>query len=135
MGEMLHEQLFTFNKALNNPVCRFTVHGALQSKANTRKLVFNRRTRRPMFIKSERARDFASSAVQQIPILSPLVSGDVAVVIHVYYPTRRNDLDVSLILDLMQGRIYENDRCVKEQHLYHHLDRDNPRVEVVVAVT
>lgn len=128
--------MFTINDALNtqNPgAISFTVLGCLQSKSNSRKLVMNKKTRRPMFIKSNAARSFAEQAALQIPRLNELIDADVVVGIHVYYPTRRNDLDVSLLLDLMQGRIYVNDRCVKEQHLYHHIDRDNPRVVVVVA--
>lgn len=127
--------MFTYNKALNNPICTFTVVGALQSKANSRKLVFNRRTKRPMFIKSKSALAFVDAAVLQIPRLNPVIMGDVALVIDVYYPSRRNDLDESLILDLMQGRVYLNDRQVKEKHVFHHLDQQNPRVVVVVAAT
>lgn len=126
--------MFDYNKALNNPVCSFTVHGTLQSKSNSRKLVYAGRPKRLLFIKSAAARSFAKIALLQIPRLNPILLANVAVAIHVYYPTRRNDLDCSLILDLMQGLIYENDRCVKEQHLYHHIDKENPRVEVVVAV-
>jgi Holliday junction resolvase RusA-like endonuclease len=54
------------------------------------------------------------------------------VVLHIWYASRRPDLDESLILDLMQERIYLNDRAVKERHAYWHLDKENPRSEIVV---
>ena len=36
----------------------------------------------------------------------------------IYYSSRRPDLDESLILDLMQGVIYKNDRQVKQKNIY-----------------
>jgi predicted unusual protein kinase regulating ubiquinone biosynthesis (AarF/ABC1/UbiB family) len=41
-------------------------------------------------------------------------------------------LDESLILDLLQGVIYKNDRQVKEKHVYWGLDPANPRTEIIV---
>jgi Holliday junction resolvase RusA-like endonuclease len=32
----------------------------------------------------------------------------------------------------MQGFVYENDRQVKEKHVFHGLDKDNPRAEIRV---
>jgi Holliday junction resolvase RusA-like endonuclease len=60
------------------------------------------------------------------------MSGDVRVDITIYYATRRPDLDESVILDCMQGFIYENDRQVKEKHIFHRLDKANPRAEIIV---
>jgi hypothetical protein len=42
-------------------------------------------------------------------------------------------LDESVILDCMQGFIYENDRQVKEKHIFHRLDKANPRAEITVS--
>jgi len=42
--------------------------------------------------------------------------------------------DESLILDLMQDRIYRNDRQVKRKVVTWGLDRDDPRAEIVVTV-
>jgi Holliday junction resolvase RusA-like endonuclease len=58
--------------------------------------------------------------------------GDVAVHITIYYASRRPDLDESLILDLLQDVAYENDRQVKEKHIYWGLDKENPRCEIKV---
>ena len=62
------------------------------------------------------------------------MSGDVRVDITIYYASRRPDLDESVILDCMQGFIYENDRQVKEKHIFHRLDKTNPRAEITVQL-
>jgi len=60
------------------------------------------------------------------------MTGDVYVEITIWYASRRPDLDESVILDAMQGLIYENDRQVKEKHVFHRLDKDNPRAQITV---
>jgi Holliday junction resolvase RusA-like endonuclease len=64
--------------------------------------------------------------------LAILMEGDLCVTMHIYYASRRPDLDDSLILDLMQGLVYKNDRQVKERHLYWHLDKENPHTEILI---
>lgn len=61
-----------------------------------------------------------------------LMTGDLRVTMRIFYASRRPDLDESLILDLMQGLIYENDRQVKERHTYWGLDPDRPRAEITI---
>ena len=78
-------------------------------------------------IKSAKALNYVDIFKSQIkPMLRPLVC-DVVVTVHVFYASRRPDLDESLILDLLQGNLYLNDRQVKEKHIYWHLDKENPR--------
>jgi Holliday junction resolvase RusA-like endonuclease len=60
------------------------------------------------------------------------MTGDLRVTLHIFYASRRPDLDESLILDLMQGLIYANDRQVKERHCYWGLDPENPRAEIII---
>ena len=109
----------------------FTVQGEPASKANSRELVKIRgRTR---FVKSKKALGYVQGFTLQCPTLDPLLSGDLLVAIEIYYATKRPDLDASVILDAMEGRIYTNDRQVKEQHLYWNLDRQNPRAIVRVS--
>jgi len=50
----------------------------------------------------------------------------------IYYASRRPDLDESLILDLLQGLVYLNDRQVKERHVFWGLDPDRPRAEMII---
>lgn len=65
--------------------------------------------------------------------MDPLIEVDVRLDIKIFYRTRRPDLDESLILDLLQGRVYVNDRQVKERHAYWGLDKENPRAEITVV--
>lgn len=110
----------------------FTVLGEPASKANSRQLV--RINNRPAFIKSKKARDYANAFQLQCRRVTPLMQGDLAVHIKIYYASRRPDLDESVILDCMQGLVYENDRQVKAKHIYHGLDKHNPRAEIKVEV-
>jgi hypothetical protein len=105
---------------------RFIVYGEPASKANSRRWTGK------FFIKSQKALDYAKGFAQQCPVLDPLIEGDVRVTFHIWYASRRPDLDESLILDLMQDRIYLNDRQVKERHAYWHLDKEEPRAEIEV---
>ena len=104
--------------------------GEPASKANSRKIVMF--GKRPAIIKSQKARDYVRTFEKQIAKLPELLEGDLAVHITIYYKTRRPDLDESVILDCMQGFIYANDRQVKEKHVYHGLDRDNPRAAIYI---
>jgi Holliday junction resolvase RusA-like endonuclease len=56
----------------------------------------------------------------------------IAMTAHIFYATERPDLDPSLILDALQGRVYANDRAVREMHLHHHIDRERPRAEITL---
>lgn len=53
--------------------------------------------------------------------------------IKVFYPSRRSDLDVALVLDCLQSAgVIANDRYVVEQHLFSAVDRVHPRVEIEI---
>jgi Holliday junction resolvase RusA-like endonuclease len=108
------------------------IFGEPASKANSRRLVA--RHGKPMFIKSSKALSYASMFKQQC-VVSPsqMFTDDVVVTIRIWYASRRPDLDESLILDLLQGVAYENDRQVKEKHIYWMgVDKLNPRSEITV---
>jgi Endodeoxyribonuclease RusA len=104
--------------------------GEPASKANSRKLVhYNGMSR---LIKSEKALTYSEAFKLQTKPLQTLMSGDLKVTMVIYYASRRPDLDESLILDLLQGVVYENDRQVKIKHIYWALDRENPRAHIIV---
>lgn len=106
------------------------IFGEPASKANSRRVVrFGNMSR---LIKSQKALDYSEMFKQQFRRIEPLMSGDLRVTIWIYYSSRRPDLDESLILDLMQGLCYHNDRQVKERHIYWGLDPDKPRAEIIV---
>ena len=106
------------------------IYGEPASKANSRRVVHYGGMSR--LIKSKKALSYSDVFKQQCKPLATLMSGDLRVTLHIYYASRRPDLDESLILDLMQGLIYENDRQVKERHCYWGLDPDNPRAEIII---
>lgn len=103
----------------------FQILGEPASKANSRKIV--KFGNRMASIKSDKARRYWKSAEEQLPRETVPTKKDVCVEMVIYYSTRRPDLDESLILDILQGCIYENDRQVKQKKIYWQLDRENPR--------
>jgi Holliday junction resolvase RusA-like endonuclease len=109
---------------------RLILHGEPASKANSRRLVTIRGQAR--LIKSQKALDYVAAIKRTYPPLVPLLEGDLRMTADVFYASRRPDLDVSLILDALQDIVYRNDRQVREMHLYHHLDRANPRAEITL---
>ena len=141
-------------------VIRFTILGEPASKANSRQLVnFGDR---PAIIKSKKARDYERTAALQIPPEArQMIEGPVRVTLRIFYASERPDLDESVILDVLQARykkvkgalvkiaegqyahaesacvlvsrgVYLNDRQVREKHVYHAIDRANPRAEIEV---
>jgi Holliday junction resolvase RusA-like endonuclease len=106
------------------------IFGEPASKSNSRRMVRLGGVSR--LIKSEKALNYSDMFKQQCRPLACLMTGDLRVTLRIYYASRRPDLDETLILDLMQGLIYENDRQVKERHAYWGLDPENPRAEILV---
>lgn len=113
----------------------FWTDGAPFSKANSRRLV-NIKDKigrsRVASIKSESALAFSDSFLVQCPTLRPMFTGDVHLDIDIFYPDRRRDLDESLVLDLMQGRIYVNDRQVKSRRVRWGLSKDKPGIRITI---
>jgi Holliday junction resolvase RusA-like endonuclease len=85
----------------------------------------------PRFIKSKRALAFEESMAYQVSE-RPFLEGDLQAWVSIWYTSRRPDLDPSLVLDGLQGKWYKNDRAIKKIVCEHYLDKDNPRVFVVV---
>lgn len=115
----------------NNFFWEGTVLGEPASKANSRRLVSY--GGRPRFIKSEKALSYSDAFKLQVPILDELAEGDLFFGAKIYYASRRPDLDESLILDLLQGRIYVNDRQVKCRFVLWGLDKEEPRAELYIC--
>lgn len=68
-------------------------------------------------------------------MLSPvsIISGNVAINVSVFRPAKRGDLDnyLKIMLDALEGVLYENDNQITEIHAFRYDDKDNPRVELV----
>jgi len=108
----------------------FVVLGEPASKANSRRIVLF--GKRPALIKSAKAIAYAKSFQRQCPKPTRMLLGDLVATIRIFYASRRPDLDASVILDAMQGLVYQNDRQVKEMHLHWGLDPKRPRAEISV---
>ena len=89
-------------------------------------------------VKSREAREYQET-VGTLALMSrmPLITKptEVAVTIHWYREALRGDLDkrYSIMLDALQGIAYENDSQIGEIHAYRSLDKENPRMEVMVS--
>jgi hypothetical protein len=106
------------------------IFGEPASKANSRRVV--RYGGMSRLIKSKKALSYSDVFLQQCPVLPTLMTGDLKITLYIFYASRRPDLDESLILDLLQGRVYVNDRQVKERHCYWGLDSERPRTEMII---
>lgn len=131
-------------------VIRFVIYGEAASKANSRKIVtFGKgENKRAAVIKSEKARNYERDAVLQIPHHArQMLTVPVRVTIRMFYASERPDLDESVVLDVLQAKyrrqadktrtlerrgVYVNDRQVREKHVYHAIDRANPRAEIEI---
>ncbi|WP_233866705.1 RusA family crossover junction endodeoxyribonuclease [Paraburkholderia adhaesiva] len=137
----------------------FVILGEPASKANSREIVA-RTTRdresgelrtRPMSIKSDKARDYETAMLRQIPPKArQRLTGPVRVAIRIWYASERPDLDESVILDCLQDRyafsphgtgerrtlvhhgVYRNDRQVRQKVILHGIDRHNPRAHIII---
>ena len=108
------------------------ITGEPASKANSRRLVTI--NNRAAFIKSKKALSYSKDFEKQCPVLDDLYEEDLAVAMKIYYQSRRPDLDESLILDLLQGKVYKNDRSVKLRYTEWGLDREYPRTYIVLGI-
>ena len=116
---------------IDNDPCIVSILGEPASKANSRRLVFI--SGKPRFIKSKKALLYSRNFDLQCPVRKNLFEEDLSIAIKIYYKTRRPDLDESLILDLLQGKIFKNDRSIKSKHVEHGLDKEQPRSVIVIS--
>lgn len=110
---------------------RYEIEGEPASKANSRRIVM--RGKKIASIKSAKALNYSDTFRAQLPPNPLPYEGDVKIEVDVWYASRRPDLDISLILDLLQGHAYVNDRQVREQHARWHLDPERPRCVIVIT--
>lgn len=63
-----------------------------------------------------------------------LMSGTIRFTMHVFRKTRRGDVSnrIKIVEDALTGIAYYDDEQVAEIHLYRHLSRKNPRVEILL---
>jgi hypothetical protein len=107
------------------------VLGEPASKANSRRLVHI--GGKPRFIKSKKALAFEKEWGSNCPVIDNVLDRETIAYIRMYYTSRRPDMDESLVLDLLQGRLIKNDRQIRERHTYWGLDRQRPRSCVLLV--
>ena len=106
------------------------IAGEPASKSNSSQIVkFGGRF---AIIKSKKARAYVKDVAKQVPALAQPLQGRLVLHLKIFYATERPDLDESLIMDALQGRIYTNDRQIREKHITHAVDRENPRAVVLI---
>lgn len=100
--------------------------GEPASKSNSRRIVKIKGNTR--IIKSEKALRYKDDFLRQIKPPPVPIEGDVMIEVVVWYATRRPDLDITLIMDLLQdSKVILNDRQIKVIKAYHQLDKNNSR--------
>lgn len=110
-----------------------TIKGGLCSKSNSR--IITSRGGRVRSIKSPKALAWMQSAVLQLRSQwkKKTIEKPVGLEIHVFYASRRPDLDISLVMDALQNaEVIKNDRQVHEFFARKLLDKNDPRVEIEI---
>jgi len=116
---------------IDDDPCIITIHGEPASKANSRRFVFI--GGKPRFIKSKKALLYTKDFNLQCLPRKKMFEEDLSIAIKIYYKTRRPDLDESLILDLLQGKVFKNDRSIKSKFVEHGLDKEHPHSVIVIS--
>jgi Holliday junction resolvase RusA-like endonuclease len=112
----------------------FTILGEPASKANSRVLsvVGPKDNQRTILRKGNKALSYEKDALRQIPPKARVrLEGPVRVTLRIFYASQRPDLDGE-VRQMVQAGVYRNDRQVREKHVFHALDKTNPRAEVVI---
>jgi len=112
-----------------------TISGMLPSLKNQRRIVTNRRTGKPMSIKSSGAMEYAATFNHQLPKAARInYDGPVSLRCRVWYPSRRNDLDIEYLKDLLQlYGVIKNDRQVFHQEAWKGRDPERPRIHFTIT--
>lgn len=113
------------------------IRGLCPSMKNRRRIVMNKRTGQRSVIKSQESLRYALDFALQVPSACKVAIGTektpLRSFVSVFYPSYRNDLDVSAVYDLLQQTgVISNDRWIREKHEYAHIDPYNPRVEIQI---
>ena len=108
---------------------KFTILGQPHSKNKHATMVI--RGKAILYVKPK-AKAYTLSVRTQVMSLKPL-EGPVSFTATLYYKTEIPDLEESVLIDALQGFAYKNDRQVREKHIFHAIDKENPRAEIEVV--
>jgi len=113
---------------------KLCLYGDLPRKSNSRRLVRNRHTGLPMLIKSQKALDYEKMFASQLTgNHKKNLEECISISGVVYYQSRRHDLSIELLLDLLEKYgVIKNDRQVHFINIAKNFDKNNPRVEIII---
>ncbi|MDI6788444.1 MAG: RusA family crossover junction endodeoxyribonuclease [Planctomycetota bacterium] len=93
----------------------------------------NKKTGRPIFVKSAKALEVVEDFTRQIKgqWKKPPITTELGIMADIYYPSRRQDLDGELLCDILQtAGVIKNDRQIVSKAYRKFIDKKNPRVEL-----
>lgn len=122
-------------------VLDFWISGQPPRKSNQRTIFRHPTTGKPIIAKSQKARAWTESALWQLKeTVGTLPQGGVgsaeqplSVTFVVYYKSKRPDLSIELILDVLQkAGVIKDDRYVYEYRAIKRFSKDDPGVRVII---
>lgn len=119
-------------------LARVTIPGSPGRKGNRRRLVYNRSTGKPSFIKSEEALAYVEEVKVATKHMGEMLLGknkkdQILLVARVYFENWRKDLSIELLLDALQeSGVLKDDRYVTAKIYFRLLDPENPRTELLL---
>lgn len=116
-------------------IATMTIFGQLPSLKNRRRMIPAKGNRKPMLIKSAEAISYEQAFLMAIPQRMRIgYDGPVSVKVRVHYQSRRSDLSIEFLFDLLQkSGIIKNDNQIMHTEAWKGKDADNPRVHFTVS--
>jgi hypothetical protein len=111
---------------------RLKILGQPLSLKNNYVLRKSKKHNRTFILPNNAVEYYQESIRRQVPKRMPLLTGKLKISAMVYYANGLSDLDIEIVYDALQGRIYKNDRQLRTKFLDHAIDRHNPRVEILI---
>jgi Holliday junction resolvase RusA-like endonuclease len=106
------------------------IYGTVPSKSNSYRFSGK------FMYKTKALKDYEQSFIEQCTFYKGAkIQGNIKIILKVYYPNRKSDLDgvTKAVLDLLQKvEAFDNDNKVAELFLYKGLDKENPRIEFLI---
>jgi Holliday junction resolvase RusA-like endonuclease len=116
---------------------RLIIMGRPRTKKTSANVAVNRKTGRRFPVASKYTKDWTSLAQRQMRLqyTGPLLTGPVIVNYRIYRGANMGDLGgfEAAIDDAMEGCVYKNDKQIIGRATLKLVDRENPRVEILVT--
>jgi len=128
-------KLFDFPKDEYELLTEFTIPGQPGRKSNSRQIVINQKTGKPMVIKSKSSIAYAEYFLINVPAEARQNWGSLedhlAIRLVIYYASMRPDVSDELIKDLLEkSGVVKNDRYIRAGLVFGLIDKEKPRTEL-----